>query len=143
MAVFSVVIPAYNEEDGIRAIMQRVLAVRPEIQAAGFDDLELIVVDDGSGDHTGALVAAEPGVRLIRHAKNAGYGAALKTGFAAATGEWIGFLDADGTYPPEYFPRLCAARWPRARTSSSARAWRGRRAKCPGAPAGQSDLRAW
>ena len=109
MALFSVVIPAYNEEDGIRAIMQRVLAVRPEIQAAGFDDLELIVVDDGSGDHTAALVAAEPGVRLIRHAKNAGYGAALKTGFAAATGEWIGFLDADGTYPPEYFPRLCAA----------------------------------
>ena len=46
---------------------------------------------------------------MVRHATNGGYGAALKTGFAAARGEWIGFLDADGTYPPEYFPELCAA----------------------------------
>jgi hypothetical protein len=46
---------------------------------------------------------------LIRHAKNGGYGAALKTGFAAARGEWIGFMDADGTYPPEYYPALFEA----------------------------------
>jgi glycosyltransferase involved in cell wall biosynthesis len=44
---------------------------------------------------------------LIRHPKNKGYGAALKTGFSKASGELIGFLDADGTYPPEYFPQLC------------------------------------
>jgi glycosyltransferase involved in cell wall biosynthesis len=44
---------------------------------------------------------------LIRHEKNKGYGAALKTGFSKANGELIGFLDADGTYPPEYFPKLC------------------------------------
>nr|NIS83030.1 glycosyltransferase [Anaerolineales bacterium] len=49
------------------------------------------------------------GVRLIRHEHNKGYGAALKTGFAEAHGELIGFLDADGTYPPEYFPQLCLA----------------------------------
>jgi glycosyltransferase involved in cell wall biosynthesis len=47
------------------------------------------------------------GVTLIRHLKNRGYGAALKTGFSKASGELIGFLDADGTYPPEYFPQLC------------------------------------
>jgi glycosyltransferase involved in cell wall biosynthesis len=47
------------------------------------------------------------GVRLIQHPTNKGYGAALKTGFGEATGELIAFLDADGTYPPEYFPQLC------------------------------------
>jgi glycosyltransferase involved in cell wall biosynthesis len=49
------------------------------------------------------------GVTLIRHPRNRGYGAALKTGFSKASGELIGFLDADGTYPPEYFPQLCVA----------------------------------
>jgi hypothetical protein len=51
--------------------------------------------------------AAIEGVRLIQHPKNRGYGAALKTGFSAASGDLVGFLDADGTYPPEYFPKLC------------------------------------
>jgi glycosyltransferase involved in cell wall biosynthesis len=67
------------------------------------------VVDDGSSDRTAELVRAQPGATLVQHAKNGGYGAALKTGFAAATGEWVGFLDADGTYPPEYFPALIKA----------------------------------
>lgn len=109
MTMLSVVIPAYNEEDGIQDIMERVLAVRPALAAEGVDDLELIVVDDGSSDRTAEIVRRQPGVRLIQHAQNSGYGAALKTGFAAAQGDWIGFLDADGTYPPEYFPQLC--RW--------------------------------
>lgn len=109
MTMLSVVIPALNEEDGIQDIMRRVLAVRPQLQEVGIDELELIVVDDGSTDRTAALVAAQPGVRLIRHTRNSGYGAALKTGFSAARGEWIGFLDADGTYPPEYYPALCQA----------------------------------
>jgi hypothetical protein len=107
MTTLSVVIPALNEEDGIQAVLSRVLAVRPGLQTAGFAGLELIVVDDGSTDRTPELVAATEGVRLIRHERNGGYGAALKTGFAAAHGEWVGFLDADGTYPPEYFPALC------------------------------------
>ena len=59
-----------------------------------------------------------PGVRLLCHTSNGGYGAALKTGLAAARGEWIGFLDADGTYPPEYFPELCRC-GPGARTPIS------------------------
>ena len=109
MTTLSVVIPAYNEEDGIQEIMERVLAVQPRLAEVGVDELELIVVDDGSRDRTPELVTAQPGVRLIRHAKNGGYGAALKTGFAAARGEWIGFMDADGTYPPEYYPQLYEA----------------------------------
>jgi glycosyltransferase involved in cell wall biosynthesis len=107
MTTLSVVIPAYNEEDGIEAVARRVLDARPGLAEVGISDLELIVVDDGSRDRTRQIVAAMPGVRLLCHKHNGGYGAALKTGFAAARGEWIGFLDADGTYPPEYFPQLC------------------------------------
>jgi Glycosyl transferase family 2 len=106
-SMLSVVIPAYNEENGIVDIMERVLAVRPALQAAGIPELELIVVDDGSRDRTAEIVLAQGGVRLIQQPRNKGYGAALKTGFAAARGELLGFLDADGTYPPEYFPELC------------------------------------
>ncbi|GAB4531006.1 MAG: glycosyltransferase family 2 protein [Anaerolineae bacterium] len=109
MTTLSVVIPALNEEDGIQDIMSRVLSTRASLAGVNIEDLELIVVDDGSTDRTPELVTAMPGVRLIRHPSNRGYGAALKTGFAAARGELIGFLDADGTYPPEHFPALCQA----------------------------------
>lgn len=109
MTMLSVVIPAYNEEAAIQGVMDRVLATRPALAQAGVRDLELIVVDDCSTDRTAGLVAATPGARLVHHRVNGGYGAALKTGFAAAQGDWIGFLDADGTYPPESFPELCRA----------------------------------
>ncbi|HSF81028.1 MAG TPA: glycosyltransferase family 2 protein [Anaerolineales bacterium] len=107
MTTLSVVIPAYNEENGIEAIAQRVLDVGEALSQVGVGELELIVVDDGSADRTAEIAAGMEGVRLVRHPKNKGYGAALKTGFAQAQGELIGFLDADGTYPPEYFPQLC------------------------------------
>lgn len=107
MTTLSVVIPALNEEDGIQDIAQRVLAVRPQLAEAGIESLELIIVDDGSTDQTAPKATAIEGVRLIQHPKNRGYGAALKTGFSAANGDLVGFLDADGTYPPEYFPKLC------------------------------------
>ncbi len=111
MMMLSVVIPAYNEERGIRDIVARVLAVQPALAGVGVDALEVLVVDDGSADRTAdivrQMVPAATNLRLLQHAQNGGYGAALKTGFAAARGEWIGFLDADGTYPPESFPELC------------------------------------
>lgn len=110
MSTLSVVIPAYNEEDGIAEIMERVLAVRGELAKIGVDQLELLVVDDGSRDNTAKIAQKfsdnDPLVRVISQ-KNKGYGGALKTGFSQATGEMVGFLDADGTYPPEYFPALC------------------------------------
>ena len=109
MTILSVIIPAYNEENGISEIALRVLAVEPALKGAGVDKLELLVVDDGSKDKTAEVASGIPGVSLIRHPKNKGYGAALKTGFSKASGELIGFLDADGTYPPEYFPQLCQA----------------------------------
>jgi glycosyltransferase involved in cell wall biosynthesis len=109
MTILSVVIPAYNEENGIKEIAERVLAVEPALKQVGVERLELLVVDDGSRDRTAEVAESIPGVNLIRHPKNKGYGAALKTGFSKASGELIGFLDADGTYPPEYFPQLCQA----------------------------------
>ena len=105
------VIPAYNEEHGIAEIMQRVLGIRGQLKDVGVDQLELLVVDDGSHDQTVAVArqvaSNDPTVRVICHEVNKGYGGALKTGFSQACGEYIGFLDADGTYPPEYFPSLC------------------------------------
>ena len=109
MTTLSVVIPALNEEQGIEEISRRVLSVSESLRAVGVDDLELLVVDDGSSDRTADIAASIEGVRLIKHPQNRGYGAALQTGFSRAKGELIGFLDADGTYPPEYFPQLCEA----------------------------------
>jgi hypothetical protein len=108
MGMLSIIIPAYNEEGGIAAIVERVLGIRSALANRGMD-LELIVVDDGSRDRTAEIVSTYPEVSLVQHQTNYGYGAALKTGFAQARGEWLGFLDADGTYPPESFPALLAA----------------------------------
>ncbi|MBP1684188.1 MAG: putative glycosyltransferase [Deltaproteobacteria bacterium] len=105
----SVVIPAYNEEGAIRDTIDRVLALRAPLLRQGICDLQLIVVDDGSHDRTAAILAEMRGIEVIRHGRNRGYGAALKTGLDHATGDLVGFLDADGTYPPESFPELCAA----------------------------------
>ncbi len=106
MSTLSIVIPAYNEEGAIQAVLDRMRAVAPALREAGLREWEIIVVDDGSRDRTAEIVAAYPEVRLIRHPVNRGYGAALKTGFAQARGEWLAFLDADATYPPESLPEL-------------------------------------
>ena len=107
MSTLSVVIPAYNEEDGIADIVERVLSIEPSLEANGVEGLEVIVVDDGSQDSTASIVADYPRVKLIQHGRNRGYGAALKTGFRRAKGDLLAFLDADGTYPPEHLPELC------------------------------------
>mgnify|MGYP001296325871 FL=1 len=111
MRILSVVIPAYNEEDGIAPILERVLKVKRAVQKSpgAIEDVEVIVVNDASQDRTCDIASSYPDVTVITHSQNKGYGGALKTGFAAAKGEWIGFLDADGTYPPEEFPALCEA----------------------------------
>ena len=108
MTTLSVVIPAYNEEEGIERVITRVLATRGALERVGVA-LEFIIVDDGSRDKTANLIAQHPEIRLIRHIKNRGYGAAIKTGFRHATGEWLAFLDADATYPPENLPDLVRA----------------------------------
>jgi len=106
MTTLSVIIPAFNEEDGIDKVIKRVLGIRDALAKINVA-LEFIVVDDGSRDNTAARIAEYPDVRLVRHLKNRGYGAAIKTGFRHANGEYLAFLDADATYPPEYLPDMC------------------------------------
>jgi len=111
MNVLSIVIPAYNEEDGVAGVIDRILKVEPELQALGLDGLELIIVDDCSKDRTAEIVEgySDRGVILIRHEVNRNYGGALKTGFREAKGDYLAFMDADGTYPPEYYPKMFQA----------------------------------
>lgn len=76
-------------------------------------DLELIIVDDGSTDDTPTILAdlesLYPQLKVVRHARNQGYGAALRSGFAAATKEWVFYTDGDGQYDPEQLTRLISA----------------------------------
>ena len=88
----SVVIPAYNEADSIAQVIERVLAMETELGQVGVPSLELIVVDDGSCDATAGIVENYANVKLICHEANRGYGAALKTGFSQAQGDFLAFL---------------------------------------------------
>jgi len=102
----SVVVPAYNEE---AAIGDDLAAIRRALEGDACVPYEIIVVDDGSTDRTGAIASACEGVRVIRHAYNLGTGAARTTGVRAARGDVIVMTDADGTYPNHDIPKLLAA----------------------------------
>jgi len=104
----SIIIPAYNEENAIADIIQRCLKERENIKReTPINKVEIIVVNDGSRDSTAKIAGQFHEISLISYAKNRGYGAAIKTGFAQATGDFVGFLDADGTCDPNYFVPLC------------------------------------
>ena len=90
----SVVIPCFNEQDGVGAVLARMPASVDEV----------VVVDNNCTDAT-AHVAASLGARVVREAVR-GYGAAYKTGLRAATGDLVITMDGDGTYPPEEIERL-------------------------------------
>jgi glycosyltransferase involved in cell wall biosynthesis len=110
MSTLSIVIPAYNEEKAIGPIVERSLAARDHLKdGTGIGEVEIIVVNDGSADRTSEVGAQFPEIRLISHPVNKGYGAAIKTGFAAARGDLLGFLDADGTCDPRFFRDLARA----------------------------------
>ena len=102
--MISVVIPALNEEDAVADTVRGALRV---LREAGVVPHEVIVVDDGSNDETGAR-AIEAGARLIRHPHRAGYGHALKSGIRDAQYDMIAITDADGTYPVERLPEMIA-----------------------------------
>lgn len=105
----SVVIPVHDEEGAIAEVVAAVRSAAPRVAA----HWEVVVVDDGSRDGTPAvlraLAASDPHVRVVRHPANRGYGAALRTGFAAARFEWIFLTDGDGQLDPAQLPEAVAA----------------------------------
>lgn len=107
MPLVSILIPAYNEEEFLPALLERTLAAP---LPAGVET-EILVVDDGSTDGTAeaALAAAgrAPGrIRVLRHERNRGKGAAIRTALAEARGEFSLIQDADLEYDPRDYPRL-------------------------------------
>lgn len=95
----SVIIPAYNEEAGIRRVLDRIT------EAGYHKDYEIIVVDDGSSDRTSDIARMYP-VRVISHSTNKGYGAALKTGIRKSKGDYIIIMDSDGQHDPVHIPEI-------------------------------------
>ena len=105
MKTLSLVIPCYNEESTLAAIVDEVLKLRSDEIG-----LEVVIVDDCSNDASRAvaeaLAARHPEVKLCFHEKNKGKGAALRTGFLAATGDYVGIQDADMEYDPRDYLRM-------------------------------------
>jgi len=95
----SVIIPCYNEASTILRLLE-------EVKACPISDREIIVVDDGSQDGTRDILKnlQDPDIRTLFHTQNQGKGAALRTGFAAATGDICIVQDADLEYDPQEFP---------------------------------------
>jgi glycosyltransferase involved in cell wall biosynthesis len=97
----AVIIPAYNEQDAVRATVENVRSALDRARVSH----EIVVVNDGSSDDT-MTEAQKSGARVVSFADNTGYGHALKAGIAASDSDLIAILDADGTYPPDALPAM-------------------------------------
>ncbi len=97
----SVIVPAYDEQGTIYEVISELLRLRKLIPS-----MEIIVVDDGSTDNTSLIASKFSSIKLIKHRKNMGKGAALQTGFRAAKGKVIVIQDADMEYYPREIPRI-------------------------------------
>ncbi len=109
LTALSYFFPAHNEEGNVEALVADALTALPALA----ETFEIIIVDDGSTDRTGAiadeLAAARPDrVRAVHHPTNLGYGAALRSGFRAARFDWVGFTDGDRQFAVGDLGRLAA-----------------------------------
>ena len=106
LAGLTIFLPCHNEEGNVERVVRAALGVAPKVA----DGYEVIVVDDGSEDRTAeiaeGLAGEDPHVRLVRHPENRGYGGALKSGFQAATKDWVFFTDGDGQFDLGELPKL-------------------------------------
>lgn len=106
MASVSVFFPCYNEQGNVARTVENALRVLGKLDA----DFEIIVVDDGSSDETGRIADEIAGrdkrVKVVHHERNLGYGAALQSGFAAATKELVFYTDGDGQFDMNEMPPL-------------------------------------
>jgi glycosyltransferase involved in cell wall biosynthesis len=93
-----VVVPVYNEEEGLATFHERVRAVPLS--------LHLIFIDNASTDRTLEILRTFPGVTIIEHEVNEGYGGSIRDGLARATADAVVIIDADCEYPPEAIPAL-------------------------------------
>jgi glycosyltransferase involved in cell wall biosynthesis len=108
--------PAYNDAGTIASMVvsvDRTLRALPVRYPVISDDYEIIVVNDGSPDHTGDLLdelkTRYPRLRVVTHPKNRGYGGALRSGFSSATRDLVFYTDGDAQYDPRELERLVAA----------------------------------
>jgi glycosyltransferase involved in cell wall biosynthesis len=110
MPSLSISFPAYNEESNIGAAIEHAVRVASSL----VDDFEVIVVDDGSADHTADVVheyaTRHPQVRLVEHSVNQGYGAAVFDGLTAGIKEWAFFTDSDLQFVMDDLESLWALR---------------------------------
>ncbi|MFI5348159.1 MAG: glycosyltransferase family 2 protein [Elusimicrobiota bacterium] len=101
----TVVIPAFNDQAGLDVLLPRLQDVLREMNVPS----EILVVDDGSVEPiVGRGVRSDSAFRIIRHRRNQGYGAALKTGIRAAEGAYVLIMDADNQHNPDDIPRFFA-----------------------------------
>jgi glycosyltransferase involved in cell wall biosynthesis len=106
----SIFFPAYNDGGTIASMVVAALITVRDLT----DDYEVIVVNDGSADYTPEVLdelarVYAPHVRIIHHAQNKGYGGALRSGFAAATKDWVFYTDGDAQYDPHELKLLAGA----------------------------------
>ena len=102
----AVVIPVYNEERAIEDTVTRIQGICAAVIGYEF---EIICINDGSSDGTAGVLSRLPGITVITHEVNRGYGAALRTGLDYCSQDWIFITDADGTYPLGDLPTLLAS----------------------------------
>src|SRR5256885_224902 len=132
----SLVIPAYNEQENIPVLLERVGAALSQTGK----EFEVLIVDDGSTDSTPKLLQEGmqkyPWLRILRMARNGGQSAAFEAGFKAARGEVIATIDADLQNDPEEIPRLLPmldgydmiTGWRKDRQDTPFRRWQSRQA---------------